>query len=94
MGLALHNYHDTFNTLPMCAFDNFAGADVGTNDGNWSWGAMILPQLEQAPLFQKLNVGNRGVNQVLQDTSANGRVLLRDPAAGVSLPQRHRSGTE
>jgi prepilin-type N-terminal cleavage/methylation domain-containing protein/prepilin-type processing-associated H-X9-DG protein len=44
LGLALHNYHDTSNTLPP-----------GWIGGNrWGWASMILPQIEQSPLYNRL----------------------------------------
>jgi prepilin-type N-terminal cleavage/methylation domain-containing protein len=44
MGLALHNYHDRFNTFPMGTF------------GQWyhSWMMAILPEVEQGAVFDKL----------------------------------------
>jgi prepilin-type N-terminal cleavage/methylation domain-containing protein len=48
IGLALHNYHDSANTLPP-------GWIAGPNGPNrWGWGTLILPQLDQAPLYAKL----------------------------------------
>lgn len=41
LGLALHNYHDTANTLPP--------GYIVTN--NWGWNTMLLPGLDQAPLY-------------------------------------------
>lgn len=41
IGLALHNYHDTFRILPM-------GVQARWGQ-SWTWS--ILPQMEQAPLF-------------------------------------------
>ena len=52
-GLALHNYHDVYQSFPY----GFEGREGGSG-GNWAWGAMILPQIEQAPLFNLLAVGN------------------------------------
>jgi prepilin-type N-terminal cleavage/methylation domain-containing protein len=46
LGLALHNYHDTFNTLP---FGWMAGFDLNVS----AWGIMILPYLDQAPLYNQ-----------------------------------------
>ena len=46
LGLALHNYHDTANTLPP--------GYIGTN--LWGWNVMLLPGLDQAPLYNNLSV--------------------------------------
>lgn len=50
LGLAMHNYHDVHRTLPrgaLCASDpSFAC---------WTWGAMILPYVEQAGLCDEFN---------------------------------------
>src|SRR5579862_4502228 len=50
LGLALHNYHDTANTLPPGWIGNAASS------GNcWGWGAMILPNLDQTVLYNALS---------------------------------------
>ncbi len=54
IGLALHNYHDTFNKFPMGYVDTLVGGGP-QKDGGWSWAAMILPQLEQGNLFQGID---------------------------------------
>jgi prepilin-type N-terminal cleavage/methylation domain-containing protein len=53
IGLALHNYHDTANQFPPGQIRGFNG----TNElGNaFSWGTMILPYLDQAPMYNRLN---------------------------------------
>jgi len=53
IGLALHNYHDSFSALPP---GWIVAVPTATTDA-WGWGAMLLPQLDQAPLYNKLNVG-------------------------------------
>jgi prepilin-type N-terminal cleavage/methylation domain-containing protein/prepilin-type processing-associated H-X9-DG protein len=53
IGLALHNYHDTVGAFPPGWIDNQQGKDHDA----WGWGAQILPQLDQAPLFNILKVG-------------------------------------
>jgi prepilin-type N-terminal cleavage/methylation domain-containing protein len=46
LGLALHNYHDTHGKFPP----------GGMSAGNQlSWCAMILPNIDQAPLYQQFN---------------------------------------
>jgi prepilin-type N-terminal cleavage/methylation domain-containing protein len=52
MGLALHNYHDTFLVFPMAnvvRFDNLVRGD------GWTWHARILPNLDQAALYNRVS---------------------------------------
>lgn len=49
LGLALHNYHDTFNRLPI-------GAQYSIDKPNWR--VAIWPYMDQAPLFNQLNFSN------------------------------------
>ncbi|MEZ6125630.1 MAG: DUF1559 domain-containing protein [Planctomycetaceae bacterium] len=59
LGLALHNYHDTFNRLPpACIWQNTATGAGGTapengRDAGWmaTWVIQILPYADQAPLY-------------------------------------------
>ena len=55
IGLAMHNYHDTFSVFPP-GIVNIRGC-VPTN-ATHLWGGMtfLLPQMEQAPLYNSLNV--------------------------------------
>jgi len=46
IGLALHNYHDTFTTFPI-------GAQFPRHKGNWR--SRILQYLDQAPLYNQLS---------------------------------------
>jgi len=64
MGLALHNYHETHNTLPQGALSLKAdGTSYSLSDSNpgkssvvggWGWGTFILPFADQAPLYNKI----------------------------------------
>jgi type II secretory pathway pseudopilin PulG len=45
IGLACHNYHDTYGTLPP-----------GINSENFSAAALLLPFIEQANLFQQIDL--------------------------------------
>jgi prepilin-type N-terminal cleavage/methylation domain-containing protein/prepilin-type processing-associated H-X9-DG protein len=54
LGLALHNYDAVHQTLPPGYVSNFdaSGNDLGPG---WGWAAMLLPQLEAAPIYQAIN---------------------------------------
>ena len=52
IGLALHNYHDTFGRFPPGYVQvDLTNANTHLRHG---WGAMILPYLDQAPLYAAL----------------------------------------
>jgi prepilin-type N-terminal cleavage/methylation domain-containing protein len=77
LGLALHNYESTFTCLPPGwvasvgltypgpAMDSTTGTNV---HGSWSWAALALPYLDQAPLFNSLRVGEE-IRLALDDTA-------------------------
>ncbi|MGQ0636429.1 MAG: DUF1559 family PulG-like putative transporter [Planctomycetaceae bacterium] len=57
LGIALHNYHDTYGAFPIglmwhpsqpFAFDNF----------QWAWPCGLLPYIDQAPLYNLLQPGS------------------------------------
>jgi prepilin-type N-terminal cleavage/methylation domain-containing protein/prepilin-type processing-associated H-X9-DG protein len=50
IGLAVHNYHDTYQQLPPAA--------VG-GDGEVSWAVVILPWIEQESLYRQWNLSLR-----------------------------------
>jgi prepilin-type N-terminal cleavage/methylation domain-containing protein len=73
IGLALHNYHDTCNTLPPGWISGPAGPT------RWGWGTFILPQLEQNPLFQSLSSAS--------GMDANSNMATGFSAVMTTLPQ-------
>ena len=50
IGLAFHNYHDTYRALPG------AGSDATGEKKGLSWRVHLLPFLEQAPLYDQFNL--------------------------------------
>jgi prepilin-type N-terminal cleavage/methylation domain-containing protein len=60
LGLALHNYHDTFLAFPPGYITGTkqatpdAAVEMAWNSG-WGWQASVLPYMDQAPLFNKLD---------------------------------------
>ncbi|MDZ4689065.1 MAG: DUF1559 domain-containing protein, partial [Planctomycetaceae bacterium] len=53
-GLALHNYHDNFNVFPPGWIGHTNGSTALPFSG-WGWSAMLLPGLDQAPLYNNLS---------------------------------------
>ncbi len=53
IGLALHNYHDTFITTlpPGYIYAANTPTGVGTMSNGFGWGTMMLPYIDQAPLY-------------------------------------------
>lgn len=52
--LALHNYHDSHQILPPGSF--VRGPSFPTESG-WGWGSMILPHVDQGPLWNQIHFG-------------------------------------
>jgi prepilin-type N-terminal cleavage/methylation domain-containing protein len=87
IGLALHNYHDVFNAFPpayvtkqMCSP---AAAWPACNTGEvsmYSWGAFILPYIDQAPLFNTLNVGNVWLETNIANATTRAALQMGMPA--------------
>jgi prepilin-type N-terminal cleavage/methylation domain-containing protein len=64
LGLAFHNYADVFNKFPIGNLNTvpnaMTGVPIETNVPNdmWTWGASILPFIEQSPLYNQLKPGS------------------------------------
>ena len=54
LGIALHNYHERVNCFPPGYLSRVsaAGSDLGAG---WGWGAFLLNDLEQKPLYKSIN---------------------------------------
>lgn len=60
IGLALHNYHDTYKTMPYGEGPSQTTPTIATNSlgGAWNgpnWRVHILPYIEQGPIYQQLS---------------------------------------
>ncbi|MBS0206799.1 MAG: DUF1559 domain-containing protein [Planctomycetes bacterium] len=68
LGLAMHSYHDTFNTMPP--------GWIGRSSGNYSgfgWCSMLLPYFDQAPLYNIL-AQSTSVPNMMTGLAANSSV--------------------
>ncbi|MBT4863994.1 MAG: DUF1559 domain-containing protein, partial [Planctomycetaceae bacterium] len=74
IGLALHNYHDTFGSFPAGNVARFDGTQLWGY--GWTWHSKILPQLDQANLYS--SVQNRMGNDSGNYASPEQRRASRD----------------
>jgi len=51
IGLALHGYHDVWQTFPPA----YLPRQMTEGDEGWAWGTLILPYLEQRPVYDAAN---------------------------------------
>jgi prepilin-type N-terminal cleavage/methylation domain-containing protein/prepilin-type processing-associated H-X9-DG protein len=77
IGLALHNYHQVLNSFPMGRSMGLAtsgGSPYYPGWSDWSAQAMLLPYLEQTPIFNAINfywVGGFGYGGMANTTAWN-----------------------
>jgi prepilin-type N-terminal cleavage/methylation domain-containing protein/prepilin-type processing-associated H-X9-DG protein len=53
IGLAMHSYHDAYNSLPPGNVNTSATAGTGHYSNMMGWGVAILPFIEQGNLYQR-----------------------------------------
>jgi len=97
IGLALHNYHDTHRVFPPgfvreygSANANDDSADDESEQGNWAWGAFILPFMEEASIADALQIGPTTCAEAMAD--ANKSPVLRQPIDSFLCPSDANSG--
>jgi prepilin-type N-terminal cleavage/methylation domain-containing protein len=57
IGLAYHNYHDVFGEFPRCAIiDVEVAGGMRFTRTTMNWAISILPYIDQAPLYNQINV--------------------------------------
>ena len=87
IGLALHNYHDTHNTLPPGAVN---ASNNPNNPPHTAWGALILPFMDETALYNAMNFGN-GDHSGLTNSTVTRSVLMQyacpsDEAPSLATP--------
>jgi len=65
LGLAFHNYHDVHRVFPI----GYIAQGGGASDANWAWSAYLLPFVDQAPLYNQIDVGTTHLDVILADTT-------------------------
>jgi len=81
IGLALHLHHDARKAFPAGFSHFWAGEPC------WGWAAFLLPYLEQAPLYERLDPVNRKLSAVFTaSTSAADKAALQTKVAAYRCP--------
>lgn len=92
LGLALHNYHDTHGTFPIGnghASTTFQGPDADrTRSQRAGWTVLILPFIDQAPLYQEFDSDTPMFSFSLEESSASqrNRTAAKKPLAVFQCP--------
>ena len=93
LGLALHNYHDVFKMFPVGSRPGATTTTGGAADTErWAygvnWRVSILPYLDQAPLFNKLNFAYGASFSGYASKPANNgnEILVRQSVASYLCP--------
>ncbi len=55
IGLALHNYHDTFGVFPP----GYQDSGTPARNGGWGWSSQVLPQIDQSALYNQFDFNRR-----------------------------------
>ena len=84
LALGIHNYADTFKSYPSGFITNFPAAPATLERSHWSWGALVLAFVEQAPLHDQLQVGNVALWNDLATTT--GLAALQTPLSAFVCP--------
>lgn len=75
LGLAIHNYHDTNLKFPL---HRHSGRNLPASFGSLSWIAMILPNIDQGPLYMSIDFSDQTgnlVNGVAANQAARRRII-------------------
>jgi prepilin-type N-terminal cleavage/methylation domain-containing protein len=87
LGLALHNYHDIHKGLPFIRVRTNSSPPDAWNTNNINWLARILNQMEQGPLYERIDwtlwPGNSHANHaVVRQTLIESYRCPSDPGKG------------
>lgn len=102
LGLALHNYHDTHGVMPPALLSSgrynnttyFSGNTRVMNTTGWQ---MILPFMDQAPLYNQFNMNERSVtsnpyNLTQANLSTTNAQLVTTPISLLECPSHPEAG--
>ena len=82
LGLAIHNYHDIHDCLPLAELYTQPGLIPGVG-GYWSWEVSLLPHLDQSALYRRLNP--QGEQQVISNYYLQHGIIIPGGATSLSV---------
>jgi prepilin-type N-terminal cleavage/methylation domain-containing protein len=100
IGVAIHNYLDTFGRFPYGGWSGGIPAPVGVVMISPSWRTVILPQLDQGALTKKLDFSTGNLTASFTAPYSGANVVLRNVVFSVyscpsnPAPQTGAAGTE
>jgi prepilin-type N-terminal cleavage/methylation domain-containing protein len=74
IGTALHTYHDLHGSLPPGCLTDYTDKSLGQG---WGWAAMLLPLLEERPVYDGLQVDRNSLSQVVASATLQPYTRLR-----------------
>ncbi|MBI1248173.1 DUF1559 domain-containing protein [bacterium] len=77
IGVAMHNYHDTYQSFPSGCISQSSAVDPPSGPQMWGWPVLLLPQIEQNNLHSKLNPNKRRLVDLLNNSSQRNMVKQR-----------------
>jgi prepilin-type N-terminal cleavage/methylation domain-containing protein/prepilin-type processing-associated H-X9-DG protein len=83
IGIAFHNYYETFSKFPPYAVRGGGGSQDA--DRSWCWASMILPQIDQGALYNQIQVGQ---TNLIPNSSSNMTNTNNYATAAVGSPEK------
>jgi prepilin-type N-terminal cleavage/methylation domain-containing protein/prepilin-type processing-associated H-X9-DG protein len=94
----LHNYHDVYESFPSGYLNELdSDGNSADNVNLWGWSAMLLPYVEQGPLYALLDIGNTPLNSAAGSPALLGQMqkpidTFRCPSDSGEDTNSHRAG--
>lgn len=79
LGVALHNYHDTYNLFPP-GWISQAGMPGGGAGYAWGWGTSILPFMEMQALPEQIRYGQITIHSAAGNAAIRAEMQIPIPA--------------
>ncbi len=84
--LACHNYHDTYKTFPPNHIFSGNTPAASANTEGWGWQALILPFMEQQPMYDQLDISSTSLVHLLANRGAQVLPFLQTKIPGYVCP--------